>query len=70
MLVSDSIAAICSVGILVLYIENALQIWSIYLVNFIIGFMEAFQEPAATVALGKVIPKERLTQVSGLNSFL
>ena len=69
MLVSDSIAAICSVGVLALYTENALQIWSIYLVNFIIGFMEAFQEPAATVALGKVIPKERLTQVSGLNSF-
>lgn len=69
MLVSDSIAAICSAGILALYTENALQIWSIYLVNFIIGFMEAFQEPAATVAIGKVVPKERLTQVSGLNSF-
>lgn len=69
MLVSDSIAAICSVGILALYTENALQIWSIYLVNFIIGFMEAFQEPAATVAMGKVVPKEKLAQVSGLNSF-
>lgn len=69
MLVSDSIAAICSAGILALYTENELQIWSIYLVNFIIGFMEAFQEPAATVAIGKVVPKERLTQVSGLNSF-
>ena len=69
LLVSDSIAAICSAGILALYTENALQIWSIYLVNFIIGFMEAFQEPAATVAIGKVVPKERLTQVSGLNSF-
>ena len=69
LLVSDSIAAICSAGILALYTENELQIWSIYLVNFIIGFMEAFQEPAATVAIGKVVPKERLTQVSGLNSF-
>ena len=69
MLVSDSIAAICSVGVLALYTENALQIWSIYLVNFIIGIMEAFQEPAAIVAIGKVVPKEKLTQVSGLNSF-
>lgn len=69
MLVSDSIAAICSAGIFFLYTGNELRIWNIYLVNFIIGCMQAFQEPAAVVAIGKVVPKEKLTQVSGLNSF-
>lgn len=69
MLVSDSIAAICSMSILCLSIGNALQIWHIYLVNLIIGLTGAFQEPASAVALGKVVPKEKWKQVSGMNSF-
>lgn len=69
MLVSDSIAAVCSSMIFVLSIKNGLQIWHIYMVNFIIGFMNAFQGPASAVAIGKIIPKDKLAQVSGMNSF-
>lgn len=69
MLISDSIAAVCSVVILALSIRNELQIWNIYLVNFIIGFMNAFQGPASSVAIGKIVPPEKLEQVSGMNSF-
>ncbi len=69
MLVSDSIAASCSVAMLFLSIGGKLQIWIIYLVNFVIGFMNAFQGPASAVAIGKVVPKEKLEQVSGMNSF-
>ena len=69
MLISDSIAAICSVVIFILNQADGLQIWNIYIVNFIIGFMNAFQGPASSVAIGKVVPKEKLTQVSGMNSF-
>lgn len=69
MLVSDSIAAICSIVMLFLSIRSELQIWNIYLVNFIIGFMNAFQGPASAVAIGKIVPKEKLEQVSGMNSF-
>lgn len=69
MLVVDSIAAICSALILMLSIGNDLQIWHIYMVNFIIGFMNAFQSPAMAVAIGKIVPQEKLAQVSGMNSF-
>ena len=69
MLVSDSIAAICSAAMFLLSIRSELQIWNIYLVNFIIGFMNVFQGPASAVAIGKVVPKEKLEQVSGMNSF-
>ncbi len=69
MLVSDSIAAICSGAMLFLSIGSKLHIWSIYLVNFIIGFMNAFQGPASAVAIGKMVPNEKLVQVSGMNSF-
>ena len=69
MLISDSIAAVCSVAVLVLSIGNGLQIYHIYIVNFVIGFMNAFQGPASAVAVGKIVPKEKLAQVSGMNSF-
>ena len=69
MLISDSIAAVCSVVIFTLNQAGGLQIWNIYLVNFIIGFMNAFQGPASSVAIGKIVPKDKLTQVSGMNSF-
>lgn len=69
MLLADSIAAICSLSVLVLNTANKLQIWHIYLVNFIIGLTNAFQGPASSVVLGKVVPQEKITQVSGMNSF-
>lgn len=68
-LVSDSIAAICSIAMLFLSVENEMRIWNIYLVNFVIGFMNAFQGPASSVVIGKVVPKDKLKQVSGMNSF-
>lgn len=69
MLVADSIAAICSLSVLALNTVNELQIWHIYLVNFMIGLTNAFQGPASSVVLGKVVPKEKIAQVSGMNSF-
>lgn len=69
MLVSDTIAAVCSLFILMLTTSGGLQIWHIYAVNFIIGFMNSFQNPASAVAMGKIVPKEKLAQVSGMNSF-
>ena len=69
MLVSDGIAAICSALVLLLSFGGGLQIWHIYLVNAVIGFMNAFQGPASSVAMGRIVPKEKLTNVSGMNSF-
>lgn len=69
MLVSDSIAAICSLVILLSVLTNSLSVWTIYGVNIVIGIMNAFQQPASTVAIGIIIPKDKLSQVSGMNSF-
>lgn len=69
MLVTDTAAALCSAVILALTVGNNLQIWNIYAVNFVIGCMNAFQGPASAVAVGKAVPKEKLEQVSGMNSF-
>ncbi len=69
MLVTDSIAAIGSVVILFFILTNSLSVRTIYGVNIIIGIMNAFQQPASTVAIGIIIPKDKLSQVSGMNSF-
>ena len=69
MLVSDSVAAVCSALIFALSIGGGLRIGHIYIVNFIIGFMNAFQSPASAVAIGKIVPEDKLAQVSGMNSF-
>lgn len=69
MLAADSVAAICSLSVLALNTVNELQIWHVYLVNLIIGLTNAFQGPASSVVLGKVVPKEKIAQVSGMNSF-
>lgn len=69
MLAADTIAAVCSVIVFALYLGGDLQIWHIYVVNCVIGFMNAFQSPASSVAIGKIVPKDKLVNVSGMNSF-
>jgi len=69
MLLVDSVAAGCSVIVLLLTVWNGLQMWHIYLVNSIIGVMNAFQAPASSVAIGRIVPKDKLVNISGMNSF-
>ncbi|MBE6052649.1 MAG: MFS transporter [Clostridium sartagoforme] len=69
MLYSDTIAAICSLFVLILLILGKLQLWHIYIINSITGFMNAFQSPASTVTIGIIVPKEMYTKASGMNSF-
>ena len=57
LLISDTIAACCSVAVFVLLSFNALQIWHIYIVNAIVGFMNAFQSPATSVVIGIMVPR-------------
>lgn len=69
MLVADSIAAIGSLSVLLLFVTGQLSIWNIYLINVIMGVTTAFQQPASAVATGNLVPKEKLSNVSGMNSF-
>lgn len=69
MLVSDSLAAVCTMIMLILSLTGRLLLWHIYVVNGVIGVMNAFQQPASAVAIGKIVPKEKMSNVSGMNSF-
>ncbi len=69
MLVCDTFAACGTLSILLLHQAGALQIWHLYLVNFLISFMNAFQSPAANVATSLLVPPEHYHRASGLQGF-
>lgn len=69
MLISDSMAALCTLFVLAEMASGNLQLWHIYLVNCVIGCMNAFQSPASSVAVGKLVPQDKLAEASGMNSF-
>ena len=60
MLTSDSLAAVCSLAVLLLCLKGSLQMYHIYLINAVIGLMNAFQSPAQSIAVGMLVPKEKL----------
>lgn len=69
MLAADSIAAAGSLSVLVLLAAGQLSVWHIYIVNGIVGVTNAFQQPAAAVATGRLVPEDKISNVSGMNSF-
>lgn len=69
MLISDFIAALGTLTVLILYNTNGLKIEHLYVINFIISFMNAFQSPASYVAVSLITPKEHYIRASGLQAF-
>ena len=69
MLVSDSIAAAGSLTVLAFLFAGCLEVWNIYVINAVVGITNAFQQPASAVATGRLVPKEKISNVSGMNSF-
>jgi MFS transporter, DHA3 family, macrolide efflux protein len=69
MLLADLIAACGTVAVLVLYSFSVLQVWHLYIINFLLSFMNAFQSPASYVATSLLVPKEQYIRVIGLQSF-
>lgn len=69
MLITDTIAAINTVFILVMLVCGRLEIYHIYLVNALTGVMNAFQVPASSVAEGMIVPEGKYERASGMRSF-
>ena len=69
MLISDGVAAISSVSVLVLLQQGVLQLGYLYIINIILGVMDAFQSPASSVAETLLVSKANYMKTSGLRSF-
>ena len=69
MLIADLLAACGTLAVFVLHSADVLQIWYLYVINFLLSFMNAFQEPASFVAVSMLVPKEQYARAGGLQGF-
>jgi len=69
MLVCDTLAACCSVAVLVLLKADLLRPVHMYLLNAINGLMNTVQQPASDVAMTLITPKKHYQRTSGMRSF-
>ena len=69
MLIADLLAACGTLAVFVLHSADVLQIWHLYVINFLLSLMNAFQEPASFVAVSMLVPKDHYTRAGGLQSF-
>ena len=69
MLIADLLAACGTLAVFVLHSAEVLEIWHLYVINFLLSLMNAFQEPASFVAVSMLVPKEHYARASGLQGF-
>lgn len=70
MLLADSLIALVTIGLAVLFALDAVTIWHIYAVMFIRSLAGAFHSNAMTASTSLLVPVEELTRVQGLNQML
>lgn len=68
-LITDSIAALLSLSVFLMLQMDVLQIRYLYVANFILGISDAFQTPAAEVAVTLLVPENDYMKISGIRSF-
>lgn len=69
MLVCDTLAACCTVVILVLLKADLLRPVHMYFLNAINGLMNTVQQPAGDVAMTMITPEKHYQKTSGMRSF-
>lgn len=69
MLVCDTLAACCSVTVLILLKADLLLPVHMYILNALTGLMNTVQQPASDVAMTIITPKKYYQKTSGLRSF-
>ncbi len=69
MLVCDTLAACCTVIVLVLFKTELLRPVHMYLLNVVNGLMNTVQQPAGDVAMTMITPKKYYQKTSGMRSF-
>lgn len=65
MLVCDTVAALTTVAMLLLWQNHILKIWHLYLINVVNGLMNTVQQPASEVATTRILPRKYYQKVGG-----
>ncbi len=66
MIVSDSVAALCTLGLLLLYTSGRLEVWHVYLLVCVSAVTSAFQESAFSAATTLLVEERHLGRASGM----
>jgi DHA3 family macrolide efflux protein-like MFS transporter len=70
MMVSDSVAGLATILILMLQAVGVLEVWHLYAAAIFQGLGNAFQWPAYSAAISTMIPKEKLGRANGMMSLI
>ena len=70
MIVADTLIALATLVLAVLFAFDLVQIWHIYVIMFIRSIGESFHRPAMTASTSLMVPKEHLTRIQGVNQML
>jgi DHA3 family macrolide efflux protein-like MFS transporter len=70
MMVSDLLAGLATVSILVLQYFGVLEVWHLYIAATFQGLGNAFQWPAYSAAITTMIPKEQYGRANGMMSLM
>lgn len=70
MIVADSIIALATIGLAVLFLSGQVEIWQVYLLMFIRSTAGGFHWPAMQASTSLMVPKEHLARIQGLNQML
>jgi DHA3 family macrolide efflux protein-like MFS transporter len=70
MMVSDLIAGIGTLAVLVLQSQGRLEFWMLYIAAALLGLGNAFQWPAYSAAITTMVPKEQYSRANGLMSLM
>lgn len=70
MMVSDLMAGLATVAILVLQAFGLLEVWHLYAAAIFQGLGNAFQWPAYSAAISTMIPKEKYGRANGMMSLI
>ena len=70
MIVADSVIALATVALAILFLTGNIQFWNIYVLMFVRGAAGGFHWPAMQASTSLMVPKEHLTRIQGFNQML
>ena len=70
MIVADSLIALATVGLALLFWSGKVEVWHVYVLMFIRSLAGGFHWPAMQASTSLMVPKEHLSRVQGLNQML
>jgi DHA3 family macrolide efflux protein-like MFS transporter len=70
MIVADSIVALATLVLVILFASGAIQVWHLYVAMLVRSAGGAFQWPALQASTSLMVPKEQLSRISGMNQTL